>query len=320
MQTAPASVYNDFQGLAALKHQAREDQAGSLDKVARQFESLFVQMMVKQMRQASFGGGILDSDHTRQYQDMYDQQLSLHLSESGGMGIGDMLRRQLGQSQLDQHGGDAVQPLSGLQAYWEHPVNPARRYQQIQPLEQPEAAQQSGPKMESAAPPLDSPEQFVHSLWSSAQRAAARIGLPAEALLAQAALETGWGGHIMPAANARSSHNLFGIKADQRWNGEQVRRETLEYESGVAVRRREAFRAYDSYEESLQDYVDFLQQSPRYADALNKTHDTQAYFKALQQAGYATDPRYAEKIERVLKGPEMGRALAQLKETEQLSL
>lgn len=315
MSVYPNSVYNDFQGLASLKHQAREDQAGSLDKVAKQFESLFVQMMVKQMRQASFGGGIFDSDRTRQYQDMYDQQLSLHLSESGGMGIGDMLRRQLGQS-----GGDSVPALSGLESYREHPVSSAKRHLTLKPLLQPEAAQASEPKAESTEPRLDSPEQFVHGLWSSAQRAAARIGLPTEALLAQAALETGWGGHVMPVTNDRSSHNLFGIKADQRWDGAQIRRETLEYESGVAVRKREMFRAYDSYEESFQNYVDFLEGSPRYADALGKTHDAQAYFNALQQAGYATDPDYAEKILRVMQGPEMQAALVKLKGSDNRSI
>ena len=308
MSVYPNSVYNDFQGLAALKHQARKDQAGSLDKVARQFESLFMQMMVKQMRQASFGGGIFDSDRTRQYQDMYDQQLSLHLSESGGMGIGEMLRRQLGQS-----GGDSVPSLSGLEPYWKHPVSQASGHLPPKTIQQPEVAQSSEPNTKSAEPDLDSPAQFVHGLWPSAQRAAARIGLPTEALLAQAALETGWGSHVMSATADRSSHNLFGIKADQRWDGAQIRRETLEYESGVAVRRREAFRAYDSYEESFQNYVDFIESSPRYADALSKTHDTQAYFNALQQAGYATDPNYAEKIQRVMQGPEMQAALEKVK-------
>ncbi len=315
MNTYPASVYNDFQGLANLKYQAREDQAGSLDKVAKQFESLFVQMMVKQMRQTSLGEGIFDSDHTRQYQDMYDQQLSLHLSETGGMGIADVLRRQLSQNQ-----GDSVETLSGLKPYWERPVRSASHYHPFEPVQQLEVTQQSEVKLESATPLLDSPEQFIHNLWPSAERAAARIGLPAEALLAQAALETGWGGHVMPATDDRSSHNLFGIKADQRWDGAQVRRETLEYESGIPVRRREAFRAYASYDESFQDYVGFLQHSPRYAEALGKACDTQAYFQALQQAGYATDPNYAEKILRVMQGPEMQAAVEQFKRQDNLSI
>lgn len=308
MSTYPTSVYTDFQGIAALKYQARQDQAGSLEKVAKQFESLFVQMMVKSMRQASLGGGVFDSDRSRFYQEMYDQQISLNLSESGGMGIGAMLRRQLGQPEEPSE-----KPLSGLEGYRERPVIPAVRYLPIQAKQNPEAPERPEAITGQSSQSIESPQQFVESLWSSAERAAASIGLPAEALLAQAALETGWGGHVMPAAGDRSSHNLFGIKADQRWAGERVRRETLEYETGVAVRRREAFRAYGSYEESFQDYVAFLKGSPRYAQALANTHDSQAYFSALQQAGYATDPQYAQKILRVMQGPEMQAALQQLK-------
>jgi flagellar protein FlgJ len=310
MNNSPA-LYNDFQGLAALKHQAREDQAGSLGKVAKQFESLFVQMMVKQMRQASQGEGLFDSDKTRFYQEMYDKQLSMHLAESGGIGIGDVLKRQLGGKD-----NDGSLALSGLQPYREHPVMPAIRYLRTQP--EPARPVEPPPATEAAepTPALDSPERFVHSLWPAAQQAAASIGLPPEALLAQAALETGWGGHVMPGTDGRSSHNLFGIKADQRWSGDQVKRETLEYEEGIAVKRRENFRSYASYAESFQDYVEFLKSSPRYAQALDNAHDSQAYFSALQEAGYATDPRYAEKILRVMQGPEMQAALDRLKTDE----
>ena len=117
----------------------------------------------------------------------------------------------------------------------------------------------------------------------------------------------------MPAPNGASSHNLFGIKADGRWDGAQVRKETLEYEQGVAVRRREYFRTYDSFEQSFNDYVAFLKSSPRYAEALQKTDDPAAYFQSLQAAGYATDPAYADKILRVMQGPEMQAALASFK-------
>ncbi|MEN8166067.1 MAG: flagellar assembly peptidoglycan hydrolase FlgJ [Pseudomonadota bacterium] len=309
MSAYPTSVYTDFQGIAALKYQARQDQAGSLEKVAKQFESLFVQMMVKQMRQASFGGGVFDSDRSRFYQDMYDQQISLHLSESGGMGIGAMLRRQLGQP-----GEPSEKSLSGLDGYRESPVMPAIRTLLVQTKQDSEAPERPEAITGQSSQSIESPQQFVESLWSSAERAATSIGLPAEALLAQAALETGWGGHVMSATSGNSSHNLFGIKADQRWEGERVRRETLEYESGVAVRRREAFRAYGSYEESFQDYVAFLKGSPKYAEALENTHDSQAYFSRLQQAGYATDPKYAEKIQRVMQGPEMQSALQKIKD------
>ena len=317
MRGVAASVYNDFQGLAALKHQARADQAGSIDQVARQFESLFVQMMVKQMRQASFGGGLLDSDKTRFYQDMYDKQLSLHLSESGGVGLGDMLRRQLvkGQQGAQKAHQDAASlGVSGdLMVYRNNPTAPAVRFLSAKPDNATDVPDTTKVDPVTAELSLDSPGQFIRSLWSAAQRAAESIGLPPEALLAQAALETGWGKHVMSVDSGTSSHNLFGIKADRRWDGAQVRRDTLEYENGVAVRKREAFRAYRSFDESFQDYVAFLQSSPRYANALAQSHDSQAYFSALQNAGYATDPHYAEKILRVMDGAEMRAALQQLK-------
>jgi flagellar protein FlgJ len=312
MSSGITSVYNDFSGLAELKYQAREDQAGASAKVAKQFESLFVQMMVKQMRQASFGGGIFDSDRTRFYQDMYDQQLSLHLSEQGGMGLSQVLRHQLG--------GAAESPevtLGGLESYWRSPVQ-SSTHVSASPLPvtmEPNASVATSEAVSDSESNTDiaSPEAFVQQLWESAQAASAELGIPAEALLAQAALETGWGNHVMPRTNGGSSHNLFGIKADQRWQGGQVKRETLEYESGVAVRRRERFRTYDSFEQSFQDYVAFVKSSPRYAEALSNAADPDAYFRALQDAGYATDPAYADKILRVMQGPEMRSALATFK-------
>ncbi|MCU7920166.1 MAG: flagellar assembly peptidoglycan hydrolase FlgJ [Candidatus Thiodiazotropha sp. (ex Epidulcina cf. delphinae)] len=307
MNGVAPSLYHDFSGLAALKHQAREDQAGSAEKVARQFESLFVQMMVKQMRQASLGGGLFDSQSTRFAREMYDQQLAVHLSERRGIGMLQMLRRQLGQQ-----AGEGEVERSGLADYRRHPTRMAGEYLP-KALKNVEASQHGGDASPSPASGFDSPESFVQSLWSAAEQAATELGLPTEALLAQAALETGWGGRVMQGSDGRSSHNLFGIKADLRWQGERVRRETLEYQEGVAVRRRENFRTYADFEASFQDYVAFLRENPRYTQALGNAHDTTAYFQALQDAGYATDPDYAEKILRVMQGPEMQTALNRFK-------
>ena len=314
MLNADASIYHDFSGLAELRHQAREDQAGATAKVARQFESLFVQMMVKQMRQASFGGGIFDSDRTRFYQDMYDQQLAVHLSEQGGIGLSEVMTRQLG--------GKSEKPpvvLGGLEPYWRSPVASALRAAvtaKSDETEAPSQTQAQAQTVETTVPKItdiDTPERFVEELWASAEAAASELGLPAEALLAQAALETGWGRHVMSGADGGSSHNLFGIKADQRWQGGSVRQETLEFESGLAVRRREQFRSYDSFEQSFQDYVAFVKGSPRYEEAVSKAGEPESYFKALQDAGYATDPAYADKILRVMQGAEMSAALSAFK-------
>ncbi len=306
MNTLPSSVYNDFSGLAALRHQAREDQAGASEKVARQFESLFIQMMVKQMRQASFGDGLLDSKQTKFVQEMYDQQLAVHLSEQRGMGMSEMLQRHIGGAQAP-----GTVPLAGLQPYWS---NPARMVGAAMPrIEAMSQDTATGDKTSPVTAPIESPDEFVSRLWQAAETAATELGLDPQALLAQAALETGWGARVMPDAQGGISHNLFGIKADQRWTGEQVRKETLEYTQDVAVRRREPFRCYPSYEESFQDYVAFLRQNPRYEQALSNTHDSEAYFQALQDAGYATDPNYAEKILKVMQGPEMQAAVDRLK-------
>ena len=276
-----AQVYTDFSALGSLRARARADREGAVDEVARQFESLFTQMMLRSMRDASFGGGLLDSQQSRFYRDMYDQQLAIELSSQRGLGLAEVIKRQL----------QGMQPASGagrtptdyrVQAITPAPIDPAT------PAEAP--------------PVLDgTPEGFVHTLWPAAEKAARELGLPPEALLAQAALETGWGAHVMTRADGSSSHNLFGIKADERWSGERVTVTTLEYRDGVAVRTRADFRAYTDWEESFTDYVRFVRDNPRYRQALEVADDPQRYFEALQKAGYATDPAYAEKIQRILE-------------------
>jgi flagellar protein FlgJ len=309
MNASSPALFHDFSGLTALKHQARADQAGSAEQVARQFESLFVQMMVKQMRQTSFGNGLFESKQSEFVRDMYDQQLSVHLSEQRGLGMAKLLRDQLGVEASVKAG-----PNTSLEGYWGNPTALAG------------AKASTVVKSETPAPEnrpsvnMDSPASFVKALWSAADQAAQALGLPTEALLAQAALETGWGERVMRASNGQSSHNLFGIKADRRWSGERVRQETLEFEQDVAVRRREYFRTYESFDESFRDYVAFLKQNPRYTNALQNTRDAAEYFKALQDAGYATDPNYANKILRVMRGAEMQTALSQLKGSDQQSI
>lgn len=282
-------VYTDFSGLAALRARAREDQGAALDQVARQFESLFLQMMLKSMRDASFGGGLMDSKQSEMYRDMFDKQIAMDMSQGEGIGLAEVLKRQLGAGISLAHSDLAPEDYLGM------PI-----------VTQPKAAAGAAP---SDAPALldGSPEAFLDKLWPAAEEAAAKLQLAPEALLAQAALETGWGRHVMRHHSGDSSHNLFGIKADSRWQGEKVRVSTLEYRDGVPLKTRANFRAYSSFEDSFRDYVDFVQRNPRYSDALEKTQDAKAYFGALQQAGYATDPAYAEKIQRILDSEPMRR-------------
>lgn len=295
-----AQVYTDFSGLSALKNKAREDREGSLNEVARQFESLFVQMMLKSMRAASLGGGLLDSKQSEFYRDMYDQQLSVDMAGAGGVGLADVIARQLGNA-----ADTAVSGGRGLDDYRAAPLPRVAPFTRAAP-----ASVDDDPIAAAAAdavggPIPAAPTEFIEALWPHAQAAAAELNLPPEALLAQAALETGWGRHVMPRSDGASSHNLFGIKADQRWDGERVRTNTREYRAGVALNTRADFRAYDSYAESFRDYVGFVKNNPRYAEALQVADDPQAYFAELQKAGYATDPAYAEKIVRILDGADM---------------
>ena len=294
MELDMAQVYTDFSGLAALKAKAREDQDAALDQVSRQFESLFLQMMLKSMRDASFGGGLMDSKQTEFYREMYDKQIAMDIAQKQGMGLAAVIKRQLGGGESMQQPGRSIEEYVGM------PI--------IAPLTGAAVSAARG----SEAPDRDgslqldgTPESFLGQLWPVAEEAAAKLNLTPEALLAQAALETGWGRHVIRHRQGDSSHNLFGIKADSRWQGDRVEVSTLEYRDGVALKTRAQFRAYDSFEQSFSDYVSFVQNNPRYKAALRSTDDPDAYFTALQEAGYATDPRYADKIRRILHSEPM---------------
>ncbi len=292
MELDMAKVYTDFQGLTALRAQAREDQEAALDEVAHQFESLFVQMMLKSMRDAGLGGGLMDSKQSDFYREMYDKQIAMDISQTRGIGLADVIKRQLGEAVDTSYRELSPQDYLGMPILAK-PTGRTSDSTTVDGIES-HAIEELG---------FDgSPDVFLTQLWPAAEAAAARLNIAPEALLAQAALETGWGKHVMRHRDGANSHNLFGIKADSRWSGDKVKVNTLEYQDGVAVKTRADFRAYDSYQDSFADYVDFLQSNPRYAQALQRTDDPAAYFSALQEAGYATDPIYADKILRLLDG------------------
>ncbi|MCP3867060.1 MAG: flagellar assembly peptidoglycan hydrolase FlgJ [Gammaproteobacteria bacterium] len=336
---ASASVYTDFSSLAKLRVKAGSDAQGSLDKVARQFESLLMHQVLKSMRQANLGKGLMDSDQSLFYRDMYDQQLSLHLSENGGIGLADVIKRQLAVQgpdgkpmarRLEDYRGSPVMRLASgktEKSLTERPetltAQTAKeaidKHQRDEPVKQVQSARAPElPGLEGAAE--GGTGEFVKRLWPWAVEAAGRLGLKPQALIAQAALETGWGKHAMKKPDGSASNNLFGIKADSRWNGDRVSVTTHEYEQGVAIRKKAYFRSYDSIRDSFEDYVNFLHANPRYQKALRVTDDSQRYFSALQKAGYATDPRYAEKIQRVLSGRNMAAGIEGLKNAEDTPL
>ena len=289
-----ADVYTDLNALAELKNQARKDSPEALKQVARQFESIYLSMVLKSMREASLAEGLLDSDKTRFYRDMYDQQLALHLSGDPGTGLADLIIRQLGPQQPETQ-TDTRQ----LADYRDHPAMVSRA--PVVADKSTAAAPEKIKLKDSPDLPITSVEQFVAQLRPFAQQAAKQLHVDANLLLAQAALETGWGRAVI-AGRQGSSHNLFNIKADSRWNGDQVKLTTLEYQQGLPVQKSAGFRVYRSYQDSFQDYVSFIKHNPRYSEALRQAANPEKYIHGLQQAGYATDPRYADKVLAIYRG------------------
>ena len=291
-----ADVYTDFAGLASLKKSANANDPDALRQVARQYESLFVRMMIKSMRDAVGKDPIFGSDEGQTYQEMYDDQLSMEMTKGHGLGLADMLVRQLQRltggngSNIDRKGQSAPSAdttgatrATGAQA---NKVG-LRTFKDY--------SRRGG----TAASPIASTATqagFIDELWSTAQEAGQQLGVDPRNLIAQAALETHWGTQVPRDARGRSSNNLFGIKAGAQWSGATVAAGTREYENGSAVSTTGQFRSYDSRVQSFQDYVALLRNSPRYAAALNTGSDTHAFANALQRAGYATDPDYASKI------------------------
>ena len=285
---AGANNYSDLNGLAALKKDPRSPQA--LHAVAQQIDALFLQMMLKSMRDASAEVGESASNEMSMYQDMFDKQIALSLSQHQDMGLGAQLTRQLGAA-----AGQSQVPA---------PPATAPRIPSISSVPAPTAdAAADADAGAGAAAPVSAPAnpgEFVSEVFPAIQRAAQALGVSPFAMLAQAALETNWGKRIPRSADGTPSRNLFGIKADDKWNGARVAADTVEFSGGIASLRRTAFRAYGSVEESVHDFARLLGSSPRYRDAVAGGADVRTYVEAIGKSGYATDPQYANKLKGIL--------------------
>lgn len=302
------STWTDLSGFSALRHQAETDSNSALPAVAKQFESMFTEMLLKSMREANFGDPLFESQAGDEWQDMYDQQLSLNLSHGKGLGIADMLVRQLGghNGQGGESKTSAVDPgVAGLVDGWRQ-----RLYQVAD-------ATRSAGRAAMAWLPADA-EAFVRELAPQASIVAKELGLSLRTVLAQAALETQWGKHMPAHSDGSSSFNLFGIKAGNSWGGSRVNVPTVEYEGGIAVRKQAQFRSYKSTTDSLADYADLIGKDPRYAQARGRGDDVMGYAKALIEGGYATDPDYAGKVSAIANSSMMRDALDALKKTTSL--
>ncbi len=283
----------DFSQFTELRRAAGQNSREALAEVAGQFEALFIQSLLKNMREASFGDDLLGGgDQHEMYQGMLDQQLALEMASGKGIGIAEMLVRQLGGEPRAGAAPSEAVPLS---------VRPPSAAPRLASSAVPAPAE---PEPDRGAG-FDSPESFVRELWPHVKRVARQLGVEARGILAQAALETGWGRYVPRDASGQSSFNLFGIKADSRWDGPAVSRTTLEFRDGVPQRESARFRAYESIAESVYDYARFLQSNPRYSEVGTVGSDVAAFARSVADAGYATDPDYAAKIERVASSERM---------------
>jgi peptidoglycan hydrolase FlgJ len=296
VNASAASTYTDLKGLAALKSAPRSPEA--IRAVSQQVEALFLQMMLKSMREASEADGELTSNETSMYQDMFDKQVALTLSKHQDIGIARLFERQLKQETSPRS------PAAASAA----PTLPAFKPGQAAPRTDAEGSSAPGASLGTA----QHAAQFVEQVLPTIRRAAWMLGINPLGLLAQAALETGWGQRMPRTAAGGPSLNLFGVKAGEEWNGARAVAETVEFNGGLAMQRRTAFRAYDSIEQSVDDFANLLSSSPRYRDAIAAGSNAQAYVESIAKSGYATDPAYANKLTEILHSSTLRAALAAL--------
>ena len=283
-------VFADAQQLANLKREAAAHNPQALQTAARQFESLFIDMMLKSARAANFKDPLFGSSQQSFYQDLYDQQLSVDLSKTHTFGLAEMLVQQL-RRQWGASSGAGSSPASASGTSPTPGVSPLAASGMSTPVTQAASAAHRA----SAADPAQQ-SAFARSLWPDAQRAARQLGVSPVGLIAQAALETNWGRDMPRTASGATSNNLFGIKAGGAWGGPSVTSGTQEYQNGTPTAVQARFRAYGSCSQCFQDYASLLRSDPRYASALGTGNNVGAFASALQQAGYATDPNYARKL------------------------
>lgn len=287
--------FTNLNSLNAVKQAGRAGDKAALREVARQFEALFVQQMLKTMRATEdifADGNFTQSNEMKFHRDMLDQQMSLEMTKGRGMGLAEVLFRE-----LDRSYGKMLPPEKPT----DDTITPAKPHTTENP-----------PVVSRVSPENSADERlkpgFIDKIFSEAKAVADEIGVAVEGLIAQAALETGWGRFVLSDHQGTSSHNLFNIKAGKNWQGDTVTKNVPEYQGGKQVTETAQFRAYPDIRAAFTDLVDFLSK-PRYQQAL-QSNDVAQYAQALQHAGYATDPNYAKKICRIADDPEFQQAVA----------
>ena len=264
-----ASISLQTDPLAALRNTAARDPKAAIQEAAKQFEGLFMQELMKSMRQATMASGMLDNEGTQLGTEMLDTQFASKMTGlKGGLSeaIARQLERQMGMAQESKRASPQLNTVS-----------------QTTPLRPPASAQ-----------------EFVALHSEAAKKAEGASGIPASFMVAQAAHETGWGKKAIRMADGSNSFNLFGIKANADWKGARTESLTTEFVNGQAKKVTQSFRAYSSYEESFADYARLMKTSPRYREVVANAGNAQQFAQGLQRAGYATDPAYADKLGRVI--------------------
>ncbi|MEI2265014.1 flagellar assembly peptidoglycan hydrolase FlgJ [Erwinia sp. CGal63] len=290
-QSLAAAAY-DSRSLNDLKRQAGNDPKAHAKEVAKQVEGMFVQMMLKSMRDALPKDGMLSTEQTRLFTSMYDQQIGQQIA-SKGLGLADMIVKQMEQAQTPDEKAGTV-PMLLDKNY----INTLPPLAMAMDAEQERIVRKAVPRLPAASSDMalsgDSSD-FIAKLTQPAIEASAGTGIPHHLILAQAALESGWGQRQILTAEGKPSFNLFGIKATSSWQGKTTEITTTEYEHGEAKKVKAKFRVYDSYFDALNDYVKLIANNPRY-QAVTTAATPEQGAKALQAAGYATDPKYAQKL------------------------
>jgi len=328
----------ELNGLNAIRQKSKESNSESkkaaLQEAAQQFEAIFMKMLLKSMRKAQ---EVLESDSpfnsqsTKFYRDMHDQQMAVELSSNGTLGLSDLIVRQLGgdngnftsssvlrndgnleqiktfakQAKLSATVGiDNPNPFSSFSNSKNNQGFSTDNLTRIPFAVSNNSTKEINKTKESvnfSTPSFAEPKDFVSALTDPAKAVQQKLGVPFQVIIAQAALETGWGQKIIKDQQGGSSNNLFNIKADSSWSGEHIKKESLEFENGAMVKKSAPFRAYQSLSESFDDYVDFLSKNDRYQGALQSSGNVEQFLHGLQEAGYATDPEYANKIMATLR-------------------
>lgn len=307
----PKRLAMDTRATQDLRAKFKQDPEGGLKAAAEQFEAMFMQMVMKSMRDATPQDGMLSSDATRFYTSMLDQQLAQNMASGKGLGFAKLIEQQLGRSLAATQPSATASPAATGNALPLAAADSRHLPAAAATAAAAAASAVAAPVAESIPSQEGAPasaKEFANRVWSDAVEASRSTGVPPQFLVAHAALESGWGKSVIRRADGSSSYNLFGIKAGKGWTGSAVEAQTTEYVNGEAQKVTEKFRAYDSYADSFRDYASLLRNNPRYGGVIGSQDGTE-FARRLQQAGYATDPMYADKLARIINGPTLRQAL-----------